>query len=203
MQPALDSQAQAVVAAPDAITTSSATASPAIVAQAAPQANATPVQNAPETTITQETIGPIVTDAIARWAAAGLDQKTLNKLRSTTFVVSNLPGSYLGMTDDNTVYLDQDAAGRGWFVDPTPAQDEEFQPTKAAGQLQAVDPQTLTHIDLLTVVEHELGHVAGLPDAGTDNSGLMSPHLGSGLRRVPGPLEVDAVFASGLWGSQS
>ena len=201
-QPALNAQAQAVIAAPDAVAPNLGSASPPTIVQNASQASVTPAQATPSATITQDTIRPIVTEAIARWAAAGLDQQTLTALRNTSFVISNLPGSYLGMTDHNTVYLDQDAAGRGWFVDPTPAQDEEFQPAKAAGQLQAVDPRALDHMDLLTVVEHELGHVAGLPDFGTDPSDLMNPHLGRGLRRVPSLLDVDAVFASGTWGDQ-
>jgi hypothetical protein len=199
-QPALNAQAE--TAAPDVIASNLGSVSPPTVVPNAPQASGTPARTAQAATITQDTIGPIVTEAIARWAVAGLDQQTLATLRNTSFVVSNLPGSYLGMTDHNTVYLDQDAAGYGWFVDPTPAQDEEFQPAKATGQLQAVDPRALAHMDLLTVVEHELGHVAGLPDANTDTSGLMSPHLGTGLRRVPGPLEIDAVFALGIWGDQ-
>ena len=70
----------------------------------------------------------------------------------------------LGEEIGNTIYLDSDAAGHGWFVDPTPATDAEFTQLGSSGELQAVDPQAVDRIDLLTVVEHELGHVAGLGD---------------------------------------
>ena len=32
----------------------------------------------------------------------------------------------LGETVGNTILIDRDAAGYGWFVDPTPADDVEF-----------------------------------------------------------------------------
>ena len=38
-------------------------------------------------------------------------------------------------------------------------------------------------VDLLTVVTHELGHVLGYEDSGTN--GLMAEYLGTGMRRVP------------------
>jgi hypothetical protein len=47
-------------------------------------------------------------------------------------------------------------------------------------------------VDLLTVVLHELGHVAGLPDdSGAD---LMGGALGTGVRRVS---DLGAVFGQG------
>src|SRR4030042_7170386 len=96
-------------------------------------------------------------------------------MRNTTFVVSDLAGFYLGMTQNSAVWLDWDAAGRGWFVDSTPDDDEEFGSAVASGPLQAVDPQALDRIELLTGVSHELGHVAGLKDS--DISDLMGPAL--------------------------
>jgi len=50
------------------------------------------------------------------------------------------------------------------FVDSTPAVDEEFTGPHGADQLQAIDSRAVDRIDLLTVVEHELGHVVGLDD---------------------------------------
>ena len=69
-----------------------------------------------------------------RWAGAGLDAAALAKLAQVQFVISDLPGSYLGETEGNEIYIDSNAAGYGWFVDPTPATDEEFttaQPRRA------------------------------------------------------------------------
>jgi hypothetical protein len=39
---------------------------------------------------------PIVNEAIARWAAAGLNTASLEAMREVQFVVVDLPGSYLG-----------------------------------------------------------------------------------------------------------
>ena len=117
----------------------------------------------PDTTsLTQAQLAPIVNEAIAQWSSAGLSAAEVQKLRQAQFVITDLPGSYLGETEGNVVYLDANAAGNGWFVDPTPAQNEEFSASAGRQQLRAVDPRAVDHIDLLTVVEHELGHVLGL-----------------------------------------
>jgi hypothetical protein len=51
-------------------------------------------------------------------------------------------------------------------------------------------------MDLLTVVEHELGHIAGLGDLDASLDDLMSASLGTGIRRKVSASDVDAVFAS-------
>ena len=57
--------------------------------------------------------------------------------------------------------------------------------TPIANQLRAVDPRAVDHIDLLTVVEHELGHIAGYGDLDALANNLMSGTLGVGVRREP------------------
>ena len=76
-------------------------------------------QNVP--TLAQTDLQPIVNEAITLWSQAGLDAATVQKLRQAQFVITDLPGSYLGETEGNVIYLDANAAGNGWFVDPTPA----------------------------------------------------------------------------------
>ena len=111
------------------------------------------------------------------------------------FVISDLPGSYLGEAEGNLIYIDSNAAGHGWFVDPTPALDEEFTPSNQ--QLRAVDPRAVDRIDLLTVVEHELGHIAGLGDLDASVNDLMSGLLGTGIRRNASHQDaIDAALAS-------
>ena len=137
--------------------------------------------------LSQADLQPIVSEAIARWSDAGLDAATVAKLEQVQVVVADLPGSYLGeaVESQNRIYVDSNAAGYGWFVDPTPATDEEFVASPIANQLRAVDPRAVDRIDLLTVVEHELGHVAGLDDLDALADNLMSGTLGVGVRRDP------------------
>ena len=147
-------------------------------------------------TLMQGDLQPIVAEALARWASAGLDASTLARLAQVQFVISDLPGSYLGEADGAMIRLDGNAAGHGWFVDPTPALDEEFSPTARAGQLQAIDPRAVDRIDLLTVVEHELGHVAGFDDLDALADNLMSGILGTGVRREPYANGIDRALSS-------
>ena len=145
-------------------------------------------------TLTQADLRPIISEAIARWTSAGLDAADVAKLTQAQFVVGDLPGSYLGETEGGAIYIDGNAAGHGWFVDPTPALDEEFTSSPSNQQLRAIDPRAVDRIDLLTVVEHELGHIVGLGDLDASASDLMSGLLGTGVRRNAS--RVDAILAS-------
>ncbi len=144
--------------------------------------------------LTRPDLQPIVTEAIANWAGAGLAAEQIEALLAVDFLVTDLPGAQIGLATLDAVYLDINAAGHGWFIDPTPGNNEEF---KAGdnGELVAVDRETMDRMDLLTVVLHELGHVLGLPDLDPSPGSLMSGTLGTGLRREPGVEEIDALFA--------
>ncbi|MCC6124179.1 MAG: FG-GAP repeat protein, partial [Pirellulales bacterium] len=136
-------------------------------------------------TLTPSDLQPIVREAIVRWSNAGLNAAALARLPQIEFVVSDLPDSVLGKAEANRIYLDRDAAGHGWFIDPTPARDEEFVSSGGNGQLRAVDSRAVDRIDLLSVVEHELGHALGLDDLDASLDALMSARMGTGIRRLP------------------
>ena len=109
-----------------------------------------------------------------------------------------LPGSYLGLAQGKQISIDSNAAGHGWFVDPTPAKDEEFTTPAFVGQKQAIDPQALDNIDLLTVVEHELGHTVGLEDLDPSANDLISGVLATHLRRTPQWTDIRAYDGTGV-----
>jgi streptogramin lyase len=126
--------------------------------------------------LTPEELRPIVREAIARWQEAGISPAQVSALSRVAVGIAEFPGPWLGMAVSGAVWIDQTAAGHGWYIDPTPADDSEF-PASPGGPAYG-------KIDLLTVVEHELGHELGYGD--TDGSGLMGVFLGTGERRVPG-----------------
>src|SRR5690606_10283787 len=103
----------------------------------------------------------------------------LAQLRDTEVRIDDLVGAVLGRLQGDVIVVDRDAAGYGWFIDPTPDTNEEF-PVIPDGRLSApADNPARGMIDLLTVLSHELGHVLGLPDAHKDDE-LMSADLPTG-----------------------
>ena len=108
----------------------------------------------------------------------------IDRLKQTQIVVTDLPAGYLGLTEGNEILISRDAAGFGWFVDSTPSADEEFAST-ATSELKAIDPRAVDRIDLLSVVEHEMGHILGLADVDASLDALMSGQLGVGVRLTP------------------
>jgi hypothetical protein len=144
-----------------------------------------PVTGGKAAPLTGAQLQPIVATAIDRWAAAGLDPIHLDVLRHSTVTVADLGGSYLGLADTGAraIRIDDDAAGRGWFVDPTPRDDSEFaKPGKGVRE----------RMDLLSVVTHELGHLVGLDDDRDPGhaADVMGDTLAAGTRRMPTAADV-------------
>jgi hypothetical protein len=132
--------------------------------------------------LTQQMLQPIVTEAIALWQEAGTPPSALAKLRSTPVLIADLPGADVGRESANgDILIDTNAAGYGWFVDPTPADNSEF---KTVGSSPASG-----HVDLLTVVTHELGHVLGIAELSNPND-VMSQDLALGVRKMPTAADV-------------
>src|SRR5207248_1355901 len=76
--------------------------------------------------LTQEELAPIVAEAEARWAAAGMGAAALAALSGVEIRIADLPDTILGETNPGVITIDASAAGHGWFIDPTPADDAEF-----------------------------------------------------------------------------
>lgn len=100
----------------------------------------------------------IVDEAKRRLEATGLQQDEVDLLNSTSFKISPLSDETgaLGYAAGQTVTLDDNAAGYGWFIDPTPTDNSEFD--LFSGDRYR-DQNAQQSIDLLSVVMHELTHV--------------------------------------------
>lgn len=132
------------------------------------------------TPLSREGVDSLLNAALASWLP-GLDDETARRLRAVRVEVIDLPGTTLGLASSTIIYLDTNAAGHGWFVDPTPWDDSEF---------AAVRSETAAEIraDLLSVLIHEYGHILGLDDhdaAEPNGPNVMADTLPLGVRRIP------------------
>ena len=169
-----------------------------ITAAAQPQllaGNPTPsVEDISDLTNTQ--LAPIVTAAIAQWTAAGISTEELKALQSATYNVGILPAGEVGSTTGNVVTISPDAAGAGWFVDPTPADNVEFSQIVAPTEFDATPGSpAYGEVDLLTTVSHEMGHILGLPDVANaaEPDDLMDISIATGVRRIPQASDLQAL----------
>jgi hypothetical protein len=90
----------------------------------------------------------------------------------------------MAYADSNLIRIDDDAAGHGWFVDPTPWDDAEFATRGNQGEQH--------RMDLLTVLTHELGHLLGFGHA---DDGVMAEALLAGTRQTPAASPWKALHA--------
>ncbi len=119
-----------------------------------------------------EQLSPIIEAAVVRIASGERDQAEV--LEGLSFEIVDLPGDLLGMASGQTIQIDINAAGYGWFVDTTPWDDVEFHNPHSAFRV----PHS---VDLLTTVLHELGHVLGFEH---EDHGVMEETLPLGTRRL-------------------
>jgi len=134
-------------------------------------------------TLTQDELDGIATVAISQWTEAlGAGDARLAALADVRFALADLAGSELGESSGGTVLIDADAGGYGWFVDASPASSSEFRVRLDRNVLGAApDSAAFGRMDLLTAVEHELGHLLGFEHG---SSALMREALQPGVRYV-------------------
>jgi hypothetical protein len=136
--------------------------------------------------LTPEQLAPIVTEADELWIAAlGPNDARLAALTTVTIEIGNLPGLELGSTHNGVITISANAAGWGWFVDPTPGDNSEFSTASSSvGFLANPSSPAYGHMDLLSTVLHEMGNAMGFAeDTAKDVTGMV---LSPGERRLPG-----------------
>ena len=148
--------------------------------------------NASGAPLTQAELATIVAEADKLWTAAlGPNDARLAALTTVTIEIGNLPGLELGSTHDGVITISANAAGWGWFVDPTPGDNSEFA-LHASDDVFYATPGSAAyrHMDLLSTVLHEMGNAMGFAeDHGQDVTGMT---LSAGERRLPGDFDAMA-----------
>ncbi len=134
--------------------------------------SADPAMQAGES-LDRQQLEEVFQDAVRYWSDSGISGQQLTELSQVELRIAELHEDTLGANYGSVVWLDNDAAGFGWFT--------------------ADDANNLTRtqqIDLLSVVTHELGHVLGLEHA--DHDSVMQSTLSPGQQTmVSGTADVD------------
>jgi ELWxxDGT repeat protein len=137
--------------------------------------------------LTRDQLTPLVIEALGRWQSAGFDTPSRRRINIR---IADLWGSAVGASAGHTIWLDSSAAGWGWFVDSTPANDSEFTTPGNHGEQG--------RMDLLSAIAHEVGHILGHAHS---EASVMADTLRSGIRVMPavqdtrtGPALVDSIL---------
>lgn len=114
-------------------------------------------------TLRMKQVTPALALAKSLWAQGSRERR--EAMDDIEVRIEDLPGRLLGTSYDNIVVLDADAAGLGWST--------------SLGKVQK------GKIDLLTVLNHELGHVLGYGHDDAEAHPVMADGLATGVRLLP------------------
>ena len=132
--------------------------------------------NDPGSFVTPGELRSVIEQAISWWDQAGINSAQDQRLRDVPFEIGDLGGITLGRTTSHSlIHLSTTAAGYGWSIDSMGSQGP------SAG-----------HMDLATVITHEMGLVLGLKEVTTPGD-IMNPYLAPGTREKPTAQDLDAL----------
>ncbi len=145
------------------------------------------------TLVTQSEVQALMPAAIDAWQGAGLDAADVRKLENVPVQVGNLGTSILGLEAAGVIMINQTAAGYNWYVNAGSASSQAFGLMGPVGEFVAAPGSPVANeVDLLTVLEHELGHVLGLAD-NAQAGDIMDITLGLAVSRTPTSADLAAI----------
>jgi hypothetical protein len=134
-------------------------------------------------------VEPLLAEALTCWQATGVDTSALSEIDARIAGVGELT---VGTAVAEVNWLDDNAAGWGWFVGRTPQSDFEF--TRCGNQGEK------NHMGPLTVLTYGVGHLLGHEQ---EPGGVMLETWEAGTRRTTGLAAardgLDAVPTSVAW----
>ena len=142
------------------------------------------INDATDTAPAGDQIDSILATVMSQWTdVLGNGDARLAALGNVHVVTTELSGPELAFSDGNTITIDSDAAGHGWYVDASPASSKEFRIRLDDGVLAALpDSDAYGKIDLATVLAHEVGHLLGLTHNASVDYPVMQAELDPGIR---------------------
>jgi hypothetical protein len=142
------------------------------------------------TALTETALAPVFADVVARWTAALDDPALAAEIASLQIRVADLDGLRVSQVGGNTVWIDVNAAGYGWFVDASPRDEVEFA-WEVTDDLDAAGPESaaFAKMDLVSVLAQSIGEVLGYGGGATDDSLAAAERFFAGTRVTPEGLE--------------
>jgi hypothetical protein len=112
-------------------------------------------------------------------------------LTGFTDLASTAVGETTGQGLNAQITLDTNAAGHGWYIDPTPLDNsDDYLPTSNPDVWQAkAGSEAAGKMDMLSVLLHEYGHALGLEHSG-NGADFMAASLQPGVRKLPSSDEL-------------
>jgi hypothetical protein len=126
---------------------------------------------------------------------AALERRLGVSLSDIQISIADLSPGLLGWSEGNSILVDRNAAGLGWFVDPTPLDDEEFSVSASSTLPARRGSDAERRVDLLTAIAHEVAHLRGFDHVAAADE-LLSATLSVGQRRISRLDALDEILAS-------